>query len=163
MEKTYRKGIIIIITNKQGEFLLVQLPKYQTSEWSFIGKGNVEEFTFKGLDVVVRNTLQEKLNIAPTDLEVVSVAKDPIQYDFPEVRLKDDGKMYNGQVKTPVVVRFIGDSATIKPLAEKVKAIKWVAYEDLKKYLVFPNQYDQLSLILKSIKYLSNFIKKPEL
>lgn len=153
MEKVYRQGIVIILINKQNEFLLAQLPGYASSEWNFVGKGNIENSTLEGLEAATRATLQKKLNISSADFEIVSFAKDPIQYDFPEVRLKDDGKMYHGQVKIPVIVRFVGDITKISPLPERIKEIKWVSYGDLKDYLVFPGQYDQFRPIIGSLKY----------
>ena len=138
--KPYRKGVSIIIVDKNNNFLLVQKNRYKDNEWNFLGGGREDSET---LNQNIFRELKEEIGSERTDLEIVGVSTHKIKYDYPpDTILKIHGGKYRGQSYDQVILRLTGDKNKLIFTTEEFKKHKWVKAKELKKYLVFPNQYE---------------------
>jgi putative (di)nucleoside polyphosphate hydrolase len=138
--KPYRKGVNAIIVDKDNNFLLVQKKGYKDSEWNFLGGGRKEGET---LNQNMFRELKEEIGSEETDLEIVGVSTHKIEYDYPpDTVLKIHSGRYRGQSYDQVILRYIEDKNKLEFTTEEFKKHKWVKAKELKKYLVFPNQYE---------------------
>ncbi len=145
----FRKGAATIIIDKDNNFLLVQKNGYKDNEWTFPGGGREEGET---LEQNMHRELKEELNTEPVDLEIVGVSTHKIEYDYPaDMYLKVNGGKYRGQSYDQIVVRFIGDKDQLIFTPEEFRGHKWVSANELVKYLVFPNQYQNNSKAIEEI------------
>lgn len=138
-KKPYRKGVNVIVIDKNNNFVLVQKKGYKDHEWNFLGGGRREGETLKQN---VFRELKEEIGSEKTDLEIIGVSTHKIEYDYPpDTVLKIHGGKYRGQSYDQVVLKFIGDKNKLVFTTEEFKKHKWVKANKLKRHLVFPNQY----------------------
>lgn len=137
--KPYRQGIIAIVIDKDNNFLLVQKNKYGDNEWNFLGGGREEGET---LEQNLFRELKEEIGAEKENFQIIGISSHKIKYDYPEntVERIHKGK-YRGQSYDQVILKFIGDKDDLKFNANEFKKHKWVKAGELKKYLIFPNQY----------------------
>ena len=143
--RPYRKGVIAIVIDEDGKFLVVQLNSYNDNEWNFVGggrkKGETEEEN-------LYRELEEELGCGRGCFEILGKSRKRLKYLFPET-MKDN--YFKGQVKDQFLVRFIGDKKNIKILEDEIKDYKWVLFEELKDCLLFPDQYENAIKVIEEL------------
>jgi len=147
----YRNKINAVITNKEGEFLLVQLNAYDENQWNTPGGGIKNGETPE--DALSRE-LKEELGI--TKFEIIEKSKITDKYDFPDsllVKWLKKGEIkYKGQIQTQFIVKFTGKKEDIKTQEDEIRQHKWVKYEDLESHLIFPNQWENIKKVIQASK-----------
>jgi putative (di)nucleoside polyphosphate hydrolase len=139
-DKPFRKGVIIIVVDKNDNFLLVQKNGYKDNEWNFLGGGCEEGET---LEQNLYRELKEEIDSDKSDLEIIGVSSYKIEYDYPpDTVLKVHGGKFRGQSYDQVILRLTGNKNSLIFTPEEFRKHKWVKYNELEKYLVFPNQYE---------------------
>jgi mutator protein MutT len=139
-EMVFRQSTVAYIHNDSKEFLVVQKESYQDDQWNFAGGGVDAGET--ALEAVKRELLEE---LGSSSFEVLGESKKKYTYDFPdevvEKNYKKRGVWQRGQEITSFWVKFVGNKEELSPV-DGIRRIKWVKREDLKNYLVFPNQLE---------------------
>ncbi|MFH2004258.1 MAG: NUDIX domain-containing protein [Bacteroidota bacterium] len=144
----YRKGVSAIIINKKNEFLLVNLESFEDKYFAIPGGGVEQEETLK--DAVYRE-LNEELNIEKKSLLLIGKSDLPIMIKFKTIKFNDDGKEFDGMERYFFGFEFIGDEKMIIPNSGEVRSYKWIAYDELKNYLLFDNQLQETLEKIKEI------------
>ncbi len=149
----FRKGVSAIIINKKNEFLLVNLESFEDKYFAIPGGGVDQEETLK--DAVYRE-LDEELEIKEVNLHLIGQSNIPIRFKFKVIKMNRNGIEYEGSERYFFGFKFIGDEKIITPNHGEVRTYKWVAYDDLKDYLLFDNQLEDTS---EKIKEIFTFVK----
>ena len=144
----YRKGVSAIIINKKNEFLLVNLESFEDKYFAIPGGGVEQEETLK--DAAYRE-LNEELGIKEKNLEIVGQSNIPVKFKFKVIKMNRDGIEYEGSERYFFGFRFIGDEKMIIPNHGEVRSYKWIAYDELKNYLLFDNQLQETLEKIKEI------------
>ncbi|MEX1013615.1 MAG: NUDIX hydrolase [Candidatus Paceibacterota bacterium] len=152
----YRKGASALIIDKNNKFLLVNLESFEEKYFAVPGGGQDNNET---LEEAIYREIKEELNISKKSLKLVGYSKAPLKIKFKKIKLKRDGKEYEGSERYFFGFRFIGDGEEIIPQENEVRKCEWVSIDDLKNYLLFD---DQLENTLQKIKELFPFIIKGE-
>jgi len=146
----YRNGVNGIVVDKDNNFLLVQKLSYGDNQWDFPGGGLEEGEDGKG---ALLRELQEELGT--NKFEIIKKSKYVNKFEWPLEVIKrtfaKKGKTYRGQQKVQFLVKFIGSKDEIKKQDEELKQIKWVKYKDLKKHLIFENQWQNAERVIKEL------------
>ncbi|NDE68110.1 NUDIX domain-containing protein [bacterium] len=135
----YRKGVSALIFNKKDQLLLVNLESFNEKYFSVPG-GSLEEG--ETLEQAAYREVAEELGIRKDSLELVGKSSLPLQVTFREIKLIRDGKEYQGSERYFFGFHFTGDDGEIGLKKGEVRAYKWVAFAELKDYLLFDNQLD---------------------
>jgi 8-oxo-dGTP pyrophosphatase MutT (NUDIX family) len=135
----FRKGVSALIVNKKQEFLLVNLQSFKTHFFAIPGGGLDDD---ESLEEAVYREVEEEVGIHKESLEFIGASKQPVQFKF---KLNREGKEYEGSERYFFGFRFIGNDDEIKLQESEVRAYKWVAFNDLKGYLLFDNQLEETS------------------
>jgi len=144
----YRKGVSAIIVNEKNEFLLVNLESFEERYFAIPG-GGVEEG--ETLMYAVYRELEEELGIKEKHLQVVGQSDIPVKFRFKEIKINRNGIEYEGSERYFFGFKFVGDEKKIIPNPEEVRPYRWVAYDELKKYLLFDNQLQETSEKIKEL------------
>lgn len=147
----YRLGIIAMIVNKRGQFLLVQLKGKGKGDWNFPG-GGLEEG--ESIEDCLWREMQEEVGLDKNSLTLIGKSKRVNRYKYNPELLKvkrEQGIPYIGQEKHQFVLRFTGDETTIVLNEDEFTDYKWVEFDDLKKYLLFPGQYEKAVKVVEEI------------
>jgi ADP-ribose pyrophosphatase YjhB (NUDIX family) len=144
----FRKGVSAIIINKKNEFLLVNLESFEDKYFAIPGGGIEKEETLR--DAVYRE-LNEELGIKEKDLQTVGQSDIPVRFKFKVIKMNRDDVEYEGSERYFFGFNFIGDEKNIIPNPKEVRSYKWVAYDDLKDYLLFDNQLQETLEKIKEI------------
>jgi len=150
----YRQGVSAIITNQNNEFLLVNLESFAEKFFAIPGGGVEEGETLK--DAVYRE-INEELGITDKQLEIVGQSNMPVRFKFKEIRMNRKGVEYEGSERYFFGFKFISDEKIITPNPGEVRTYKWVAYNDLKDYLLFDCQLEDTT---EKILEFFPFVKK---
>jgi len=150
----YRTGVSAIIMNNQEKFLLVNLESFEERYFSIPGGGIDPGET---LEQAVYREIQEELGIEKQSLKLVGKIETPLKFLFKKITLNRDGQEYLGSERYFFGFRFIGNDAEITPRKGEVRTFKWVAFDQLKDYLLFDNQLDDTS---EKIIGIFPFVKK---
>jgi putative (di)nucleoside polyphosphate hydrolase len=126
--------------NTNHEFLLVNLKSFETKFYAIPGGGIENGET---LESAVYREMKEELNIFKESINLIGSCKDSIKFLFKTKKLSRDGHEYDGMERFFFGFRFVGNDSDIKLQQKEVRAYKWVAYADLKDYLLFDNQFDE--------------------
>lgn len=134
-KRPYRKGVVVLVVDKNNKFLVLQLNSYKDNEWNFLGggrkKGETEEEN-------LFRELKEELGCGKECFKVLGKSKNRLRYLYPPSMVDD---YFKGQVKDQFLVRFVGDKKKIKILENEIKNHRWVLLEELKDHLVFLDQH----------------------
>ncbi len=149
----YRKGVAALIINNKQEFLLVNLLSFEEKYFAIPGGGSDPN---ESIEETVYREIKEELGIDKELLELVGKSGNPLQFKFKEIKLFRDGIEYEGSEKYFFGFKFLGNDTQIKLQEDEVRSYKWVAYQDLKDYLLFDNQLEdtkgKIGEIFKDIK-----------
>ncbi len=144
----FRKGVSALIKNKKDEFLLVNLESFEEKYFAIPG-GGVEQG--ETLEDAVYREIKEELGIERKYLEFIGQSNIPIRFKFKVIKMNRDGGNYEGSERYFFGFRFIGNKKIIVPNPGEVRSYKWIAYDELKKYLLFDNQLRETSDKIKEI------------
>lgn len=136
----FRKGVSALILNEHEEFLIVNLESFETRFFAIPGGGLDQGET---LEQAAYREVEEELGIPKTSLELIKVGEKPIQIRFKTKKLQRDGVEYDGSERYFFGFRFTGNESEIVPQEGEVRSYKWVAFQDLKDYLLFDGQLEE--------------------
>lgn len=147
----YRDKSLGIVTDKNKNFLLVQLQSYGENDWNF-PRGGIENG--ENPEKALLRELSEELG--SNKFKIIAKSKKQIEYDWPDfIIVKDikkrNGKTFRGQRQNIFLVEFTGDKNEIKPDPGEIRQIKWVTKEELPKYLNFPSQKELADKVIKEL------------
>ncbi len=147
-----RKKSIAFIFNEDKEFLLVQLQTYGPDHWNMPG-GGIDE----GEDAQTAMKRELKEELGTDKFEVIEESKIKNQYDWPDFVIADrivrKNEYFSGQEQTQFIVKFTGVKDEIKIQEEEIKQHKWVKYDDLEQYLIFPDQWDNFKVVVETSSF----------
>lgn len=146
---SYRRGVVGIIIDNLGNFLLVQMISYGDGDWRFPGGGvNYGE----GLEIALLRELEEELG--STNFKILKRSPIVNKYDWPDSviisRLKKNGKTWKGQEQSQFLVKFTGQKKELNPNPSEIRRIKWVKRDQLKNYFNFSDQLESAEKALAS-------------
>jgi 8-oxo-dGTP pyrophosphatase MutT (NUDIX family) len=150
----YRKGVSALILNNENEFLLVNLDSFKESFFAIPGGGLDENET---LEQAVYREIEEELSLSKKLLDPLGVSDEPILITFKTIKLNRNGIEYKGSKRYFFAFRYRGNNENIKLALGEVRSYKWVAFGDLKDYLLFDNQLEET---INKIKELIPFFEK---
>lgn len=140
INKPYRQGVNAIVINKDNNFLLVQKNGWRDNEWTVLGGGKEENET---PEENLFRELKEEIRANKEDLKIIGLSSHKIEYAYPmELSLKINGGKYRGQSYRQFVLIFTGDKSKLVFCPKEFSNHKWVRADELRKYLVLPNQYE---------------------
>lgn len=135
----YRKGVAVLIVNKNKEFLLVNLISFEEKYFAIPG-GGLENG--EALEDAAYREIEEELGIKKESLRMVGKSENPIRFTFKEIKLTREGVEYIGSEKYYFGFEFVGDDSEIKLKEDEVRSYKWVSIENLKDFLLFDQQLE---------------------
>lgn len=138
----FRKGVSALILNKRNEVLLVNLESFETKYFAIPGGGIDEGETLE--DAVYRE-IKEELNLDKEALVYKGECVEPLQLIFKTKKLNRDGIEYDGMERHFFGFYYEGDDSDISLQEDEIRSYKWVAFNDLKEYLLFDNQLEDTS------------------
>ncbi len=144
----YRQNTGAVIIDKLGKILIVQKNNYDENEWDIPGGGiNVTETA----NEAIARELKEELGYGK--FEIVDVSKTIDRYEWSDETIiktfKKKGVMHRGQERTQFFVKFNGEEKDLKTQANEIRKVKWVLINELEDYLIFPNQFSNIKVLLK--------------
>lgn len=147
----YRQSTLAIVTNQNGKFLIVNKQAYEPDKyWSFPG-GGVDEGETPA--VAVTRELNEELE--SKKFEIIGKSNHICQYEWPddviESILQKKGQCFRGTHLTQFWVRFTGNEDEVRA-GDGIRKVKWVTREELKDYLLFPNQMENTEKVIQEFK-----------
>lgn len=144
----YRKGVAALIINNNQEFLLVNLISFEEKYFAIPGGGSEKD---ESLEDTVYREIKEELGIVKESLEFVGTSENPLQFKFKQIKLSRDGIEYEGSEKHYFGFKFIGNDNEIKLQEDEVRSYKWVSFSDLKNYLLFDGELENVVEKIKEI------------
>lgn len=139
----FRKGVSALILNKENKFLLVNLQSFEEKFYAVPGGGVENSET---LEEAVYREIEEELGIKKVFLEYLSSSKEPHYFKFKTKKLFRDGMEYDGSERYFFGFRFTGNDSDIVLQESEVRDYAWVAYGELKDFLLFQNQQEETVL-----------------
>ena len=144
----YRKGVIGLVTDSDGKFLVVQMLNYEDNQWRFPG-GGVDEN--ESDETALLRELGEELG--SNKFKIIKKSQHINKYDWPDEviqrQYKEKGILWRGQEQTQFLIKFVGKKSDIAPDANELKNVKWVTVNHLKTHFIFPNQWGLAKLVIE--------------
>jgi len=144
---TYRQSTSAVILDKNGRILIVQNNSYKDNEWNIPG-GGIEEGETPEITII--RELNEELG--SDKFEIVKISKQTYRYEWPDElinkKITENKPVFRGQERTRFLVKFLGEEIDLTPQAEEIRIIKWVFPKELSTYLIFPNQMQEMEVLL---------------
>lgn len=151
----YRQSTLAYIHDDSNHFLVIQKSIYQDDQWSFAGGGIDEGET---PEEAIKRELEEELG--STSFMVEGKSTQDYSYEFPDEVIQRNydkkGVWQRGQKITGFWVKFTGNKDELSP-KDGLGKIKWVSREELKDYLIFPNQWENAERVIEE------FVQKSEI
>ena len=144
----YRKGVSALIMNKENKFLLVNLQSFNEKYFAVPGGGLKKG---ESTDNAVYREIQEELGLDKKSLALCGKCERPVFVTYKEIQLQRDGIHYEGSERYFYGFRFTGDDSEIILQVNEVRTYQWVAYSNLKDYLLFDDQLTETSKIIEYI------------
>ncbi|OGY09280.1 MAG: hypothetical protein A2700_03175 [Candidatus Blackburnbacteria bacterium RIFCSPHIGHO2_01_FULL_44_64] len=149
----YRPGVIGIIVNDEGKFLVVQMVTYPKNGWRFPGGG--VELRETPAQALLRELKEE---LGTDQFKIVGESRYLNVYDFPSPEIvqrynKGGGRdpAYRGQIQSQFLVQFTGKLEDIRPNQSEIGKFKWVSREELPGHFIFPGQWEQARRVLDEL------------
>lgn len=143
----YRQSTLGITFNGAGKFLLVNKQAYKDNEWSFPGGGIDGDET---PEEALMRELEEELMV--NKFEIIAKSANHKLYDWPDdvvqASIIKRGKYFRGQELTQFIVKFTGEPSEVTA-GDGIRAVKWVNRDELKAYLIFPNQWKDVEAVIE--------------
>jgi len=152
----YRQGANAFVISGE-KFLIVQKKNYEENQWDVPGGGlNDGETAEEG----ILRELEEELGT--NKFKILGKSNVINRYEWPKINQEASYKKhvirYGGQEKHQFLVEFVGKKEDIKPQEDEIKQIKWVAYDELEKFFIFEDQWENAKKTLGDLK-LKGFLK----
>lgn len=142
----YREGILAIIVNSDGDFLLLQPQNYAEDEWNFLG-GGIEDGETP--EQTLYREIKEETGIKQRDLQLIGKSKNIFTYEFPEEVKNKYGNKYQGARRHPFILTFTGSKENIQIAPNEIRQYIWVPFPELQNHLKFPGQYETAKMIIE--------------
>ncbi len=143
----HRIGVSTLIKNNKNEFLLVNLESFEEKFFTVVGGG--QDIGESLMETAYREIFEE-LNIPRENLTFIRESNTPIIFYFRSPLIKEN-KRYVGSQKFYFGFEFKGEDSIIKVNPGEVRSYKWVAFKDLKDYLLFDNQLSDTEQKIKEL------------
>ncbi len=144
----YRKGVAALISNGEGEFLLVNLKSFKERYFAIPG-GGVEPG--EALEDAVYREVHEELGIEKASLQMIGKSDLPLRFKFKEIKLLRNRQEYEGSERYFFGFRFIGEDDEVLLQKNEVRSYVWASRSSLKNYLLFDNQLQETEEKIKEI------------
>lgn len=145
----YRKGANAFVLDKNNLFLLVQKQTYDKNQWDIPGGGIDND---ENPESCILRELKEELG--STDFKIIKKSPFNDKYEWPKKAQEHGftkyGKWWKGQEKYQFIVRFTGKKNSLILQETEIRKIKWVAYSELKKHLIFNGQWENAKKVLEN-------------
>lgn len=146
----YRQSVVGLVIDSDKNILLVQKKNYKDTEWDFPGGGVHTNKGEQTEDALFRELKEE---LGTQAFRIIQKSNVIDQYEWPDEvvirKLNEKGRTYRGQQRTQYLVEFIGNKKDIIFPPDEIKAVKWVLFEDLEQYLIFPNQWEKAKTLIE--------------
>ncbi|MBT4880437.1 MAG: RNA pyrophosphohydrolase [Alphaproteobacteria bacterium] len=130
----YRRGVGIMLLNKEGQIFVGQRLDVRTEAWQ-MPQGGIEEGE-EPREAVFRELKEE---VGVDQVEIIAETPKWLRYELPkELVPKVWGGAYVGQEQKWYLMRFLGDDSqiNIQTQVPEFHAWKWVSLEELHKTIV---------------------------
>lgn len=135
----YRKGIIFIIKNNDGLFLLAHKTGHPKTTWYFCAGGSEKN---ESIDETFFREVYEELGLNQNDFISYHSTGIKIKYDWPEDLVKTSN--YLGQENEMIIAILKPDSLTDITITNELDEIKWVFWDELFEFIPYDNIKDIL-------------------
>lgn len=141
--KKLRKKVRAIISDQNGNFLLIQPHSYQSHSWSFVG-GGVE--SGETIDQAMIRELKEEVGI----FEVISMKASEIRpwYEFSQKLKQARNANYDGQIASLFWIE-VSNNTHIQLQVEEVKAFRWAKIEEVRELVTVPEQLEWFNSVIE--------------
>lgn len=147
--KKYRNGVFALIRDADNNFLVIQKPSYNDTDWALIGGGTEDDEDL--YDALLRE-IEEETSLTSDEFEVLGKASSPYSYDYPEdLAKKLHGGKYTGQSYDIFLVALSSNSPELEFDPREIARHKWIEEDALKSHLNFPGQYEAISRALDEL------------
>lgn len=99
----------------------------------------------ESLEDAAYREIKEELGIDKESLEFVKKSDTPVSFKFKTKKINRNGVEFEGSERHFFGFRFVGDDSKITLPDGEIRSYKWVAFNDLNKYLLFDNQLEETS------------------
>ncbi len=147
----YRKKVAAIIIDNKDNFLIDQLVSYGQNHWSIPGGGINEGET---QEQAILRELKEELG--SDKFKIIGKSRGIYKYEWPSSsiirRLKMENRTWRGQKAQIFLIKFDGERGDLNLDSNEVRKVKWVKYNKLEDYLVFPGQWRMIESVIKELQ-----------